>query len=358
MYAQYYQTEFEIDQWTEMEMKRAQVYFQFDSANYVRSRKEDLIQTQLDIEKEAARLKRRLNNRLKRRLKRRGISHDGNEANDVVLAVVDDTIVSTANSIVDSFDDVNASTPQSIVERGKEQDTSSIIMDKTVDDFLLSLKNDSQNYLDSLNEEDPIYSTRAFINDFLSFSDDISQYLPIENDLIEMNNLLKQCGLYVVELNAFIDDLKVVEFADSVLKSPYKKETRIDAQNKLKSVKFRTDGQIKCSYVNSLLHGLSIYYLSTSNMMDLIDEIIEHQQRYLVSKTDDEKNEITEDMRSCIEFDARVDNFRSVKYMSDIYDKIIHDVIFYDEEGRIVFEKFNMDSLKTIKKDLEYMRKQ
>ena len=44
--------------------------------------------------------------------------------------------------------------------------------------------------------------------------------------------------------------------------------------------------------------------------------------------------------------------------MSDIYDKIISEILCYDENDEFVFQEFNMDGLLEIKASLELMRQQ
>ena len=92
--------------------------------------------------------------------------------------------------------------------------------------------------------------------------------------------------------------------------------------------------------------------------MDLITEITECHKKYFASETDEERVAVSKELTSSIEFDARVKNFRSVKYMSDIYDKIISEILCYDENDEFVFQEFNMDGLLEIKASLELMRQQ
>lgn len=360
-FAQKPQTVEDIDAWAQNEIKAAHESFRTDSIAFISGKMEKLNQKIKDIGIEAEKQKKKLEKR----------SHptnaSSNRANGVaegesIVATKPDTKVPLdtvdVKPQVGAHDELQTSPTTISQEQPASTSMNSPSMTLSINETLVPIKRNCKELLNKLTGEDEILITRQFLHDFIAMSDDIGQYVQIKEDLAEIDRLMVQRKQKLEDLESFIGDLQIVSFADSVLSSPYDKAKRVEAQTKLKSVKFATDKQRKCSLADSLRHGLDIYFLSTSNMMDLITEITECHKKYLASETDAERAAVSKELTSSIEFDARVKNFRSVKYMSDIYDKIISEILCYDENDEFVFQEFNMDGLLKIKSSLELMRQQ
>ena len=233
-----------------------------------------------------------------------------------------------------------------------------------------SLKAMCVEHLTNLKGRDEMNSTNKFLCDFLKMNDDIGMYIQIKDDLEEVYNICLQRGLVVTELRLFISDLQTIMHADAVLGISYKKQNIIDAQKRIETIKSFTEKQKKCHYVDAICLGLKRYYLATSNMLDLIQQIEDYSEQYnkYIEKYKDagfetdeaqsEKNEIFEGLKSEIEFEARIENFRRVKFMSEMYDQIVNEILHNDENGNFALNEFDMKKLKEIKDNLEKMRQQ
>ena len=351
----------DIDAWAQNEIRLARESFRKDSIEFMRSRTEKLNQKIKKISDEAEKQKKKLEKK-NSPTKKPSTELDSEVAKDSNIVLSPDTITSHDTLAVrpqegTRVDSSISSTPANHAQQNVSVGKSSS-KNPSNNGVVTSLKKGCKDYLNKLTQEDEMASTRQFILDFLTMSDDIGQYIQIEEDLVEIYGLLTQHGQDIAELIFFIEDLQIVSFADSVLSSPYNKSKRVEAQTKMKRVKFQTEKQRKCTFVNSLRHGLDIYFLCTSNMMDFISEIKEYHTKYNASKTEEEKTKISKDLTASIEFDARVKNFRSVKFMSDMYDKIVSEILCYDDNNRFVFQGFKMDDLEKLKSDLESMRQQ
>lgn len=357
--AQKPQTVEDIDVWVQNEIKAARESFHKDSIDYMVRRTGNLNEKIKEIKDEAERLKKKIEKKI--RLTKEPIASRQNNVEVKDSSVVSEQNKSASMSNIDlrPIDGTHKTSPTSPTSPRRviaiEKSTSMVPSNS---ETVISLKKRCKDLLNNLVGEDEIHITRQFLHDFIAMSDDIGQYIQIKEDLSEIDRLLVQRGWDLTEFKSFIGDLHIVLFADSVLSSPYDKAKRIEAQSKMKGIKFLTDNQRKCSLVDSLSHGLNIYFLSTSNMLDLITEITECHKKYITSETDAERAAVSKELTFSIEFDARVKNFRSVKYMSNIYDKIISEILCYDENDGFVFQEFNMDGLKEIKASLEAMRQQ
>lgn len=359
-FAQKPQTVEDVDAWAQNEIKAAHESFRKDSIAFISGRMEKLNQKIKDIGVEAGKQKKKLEKR-PQPTKASNNRVTGVEEGDSIVAAKADKIVPL--DTIDVKPQVGAhdgsQTSPATINQAQQVATSSNSPSKAPSNngTVALIKKGCKELLNKLTGEDEILITRQFLHDFIAMSDDIGQYVQIKEDLAEIDRLLAQRNQKLEDFESFIGDLKIVSFADSVLGSPYDKAKRVEAQSKLKSVKFLTDKQRKCHLVDSLCHGLAIYYLSTSNMMDFIAEIEECHAKYKASNTDDERMAVSKELTSCVEFDARVKNFRSVKYMSDIYDKIVTEILSYDENGNYDFQNIDMDGLEKIKTDMEIMRR-
>lgn len=358
-FAQNPKTPEDIDAWAQNEIRLARESFRKDSIEFMRSRTEKLNLRIKKISDEAEKQKKKLEKK-NSPTKKPATEQDSEVAKDSNIALSPDTIASHDTLAVRPLEGPRVDSSISSTPANHAQQEVSVVKSSSKNPSnngaVTSLKKGCKDYLNKLTQEDETTSTRQFILSFLSMSDDIGQYYQIKEDLVEIYGLLTQRGQDITELKLFIEDLQIVSFADSVLSSPYNKAKRVEAQNKMKRIKFMTEKQRKCTFVNSLRHGLDIYFLCTSNMMDFITEIKECHTKYIASKTDEEKTKISKDLTESIEFDARVKNFRSVKFMSDMYDKIVSKILCYDDNNRFVFQEFKMDDLEKLKSDLESMR--
>lgn len=358
--AQKPQTAEDVDVWAQNEIKTARESFQKDSIEFMRSKTEKLNQKIKEIGVEAEKQKKKIENQKKKLPTKGTVTGQEGVVKDPNISIKHDSIISRDTTDVKTQGEarVDLTTKPSSPKHTQQTVTPGKKTTSSNSGAVNSHKRVCKEYLKKLMPEDDISSTRQFIHNFLTMSDDISMYTQIKEDLMDLHSLLNQSGQDLMELKSFIGDLQIVSFADSVLNSPYDKAKRVDAQTKMKGIKFLTEKQRKSTLVDSLRHGLDVYFLSTSNMMDLITEITECHTKYIASETDEQRTTVSKELSSSIEFDARVKNFRSVKYISDIYDKIVTEILCYDNNGEFVFRKFNMDGLGEIKASLEAMRKQ
>lgn len=354
--AQKLQTEEDIAKWVQQEMNAARESFRIDSIDYMDRRTRKLNEKIESIKEKAEKLKKKIEKK-NHSTKEAEAKQDGTEVTGSNVVEKPNTTAPIPNielQPADSTHDENSANPPAPEQEIAVEKSPSEVSSKSK--AVKSLKKGCKEFLKRLTGEDEMNITRKFLHDFMAMYDDVSQYRQIKEDLVEIDRLLVERNQKMTELESFIRDLQTVSFADSVLTSPYDKANRVEAQEKMKNVKFLTDKQRNCALVDSLRHGLDIYFLSTTNMLDLITEITECHEKYIASETDAERTAVSKELTNSIEFDARVKNFRSVKYMSDMYDKIISEILCYDDHDEFVFQEFNIDALKEIKKSLEAMR--
>ena len=89
-------------------------------------------------------------------------------------------------------------------------------------------------------------------------------------------------------------------------------------------------------------------------MLDFVTEI---EEICLNAKGNNKNDSIYEELaislRESVEFEARVENIRLSQYLSDMYDEVCTKVIYVNEDNKYIFDKFDLNLLKELKKQIE-----
>lgn len=199
---------------------------------------------------------------------------------------------------------------------------------------------------------------QIFIQKYLSADKDVMHYLPLLSEMDTISTQLEKLDHDSVKpFILFTQSLHCIKLAQETLAQPLDKQQRVKAQNQLKSLQFYLPEQHESEKIDSLREGLRLYYLTTSNMLDLIDEIKSAHATYVaVDATEESKKEAIDELKTSIDFEGRVDNFKYVDYMYKIYSNIKEEVVPCDEQGNYLFDQIKLDQLEKYKKELETAR--
>lgn len=199
---------------------------------------------------------------------------------------------------------------------------------------------------------------QAFIQKYLSADKDVMHYLPLLSEMDTISIQLKKLNHDSAKpFILFTQSLHSVKLAQETLAKPLDKQKRIEIQNQLKNLHFYLSEQQESEKIDSLREGLRLYYLTTSNMLDLIDEIKSAHDAYVaVDATEEIKVRAADDLKSSIDFEGRVDNFKYVAYMYTMYRSIKKEVVPCDEQGNYLFNQIKLERLEEYKKELEAVR--
>lgn len=209
-----------------------------------------------------------------------------------------------------------------------------------------------------LNGVDSLPHVRNLVNHLMVADSVVENYYSI---LDEFSLLAERISKFDAEsgkrLSKFVKDIVSVKQAQETLRKPYNKEGRNKAQEGLKNVSSLSDEQQKTCKLDDLKEGLRLYFLTTSNMLDVIEEIESACNLYISPEvSEDDKKKAAESIKESLSFEARVANFRLVPYMNELFEEICNKVIVTDDDGNLRFEDFDMTRLNQIKDDLLIVR--
>lgn len=155
-------------------------------------------------------------------------------------------------------------------------------------------------------------------------------------------------------LEQFIKEISAIKETEILLGQRYDGEQRRKLMEILNNAEYMTEEQRQSQKVDSIKRSLSLYKLATSNMLDFITEI---EEICLNAKGNNKNDSIYEELaislRESVEFEARVENIRLSQYLSDMYDEICTKVIYEDEDNKYIFDKFDLNLLKELKKQIK-----
>ena len=223
-------------------------------------------------------------------------------------------------------------------------------------------KNEGRTLVQSLSEATDLPNTETFVLGLLKAESNVMNYLSLLSELETMVGQLMDLNIadsIKKHIPDFLQGLRAVSFASVVLNEKYDKQNRVKAQSGLDKLNFYTKEQMQSVQIDSLKQGLRLFYLTTSNMLDLIDEIESFHNEYTTVDSLSRSSkviEISTGLSESINFEARNNNISYVPYMWRMYKTIVQDVIVKDENGGYVFDEFDMPKLRSLKKEIEEVR--
>lgn len=197
----------------------------------------------------------------------------------------------------------------------------------------------------------------AWVDSLVNADDSLHHYDAIIHDLDSLGGRISKLDVRIGgRLKGFAGDVKALKNAREVLGKPYNKAEKDVALSRLDSLSFLNKKQMEACSVDSLKDALRFYYLTTSNMMDLIQEIKDAHAMYnREGANEKDKEKAQASLQESFSIEARIDNFRMVSYMNGLYEEILR-IVQPDKNGKYKFESFDMDRLEAIKKELEEVR--
>lgn len=218
---------------------------------------------------------------------------------------------------------------------------------------------DYWNKQEGLLKGDSVFTNvKALVDSLVNADDSLHHYYAIIHDLDSLGSRISKLDTCIGrKLKGFVKDVNAVKNAEETLNTSYNKTKKDAALSGLNSLSFLNKTQVEACSVDSLKEALRFYYLTTSNMLDLIQEIQDAYAMYTKeSASEQDKENAQAAMLESFSIEARIDNFRMVAYMNGLYKEIL-DIVQQDENGKYQFENFDMNRLESIKQELEKDRK-
>ena len=201
-------------------------------------------------------------------------------------------------------------------------------------------------------------NVKALVDGLVNADDSLHHYYAIIHDLDSLGGRISKLDTCIGgKLKGFVKDVNAVKNAEETLNTPYNKAKKDAALGGLNSLSFLNKAQVEICSVDSLKEALRYYYLTTSNMLDFIQEVQDAHAMYTKEgASEQDKENAQASLRESFSIEARIDNFRMVAYMNGLYKEIL-DIVLQDENGNYRFESFDMNRLESIKQELEKDRK-
>ncbi len=202
----------------------------------------------------------------------------------------------------------------------------------------------------------PTLELSKFVTNLMERDNNPLNYLPILNQLDSLTTLLTPYeNLNSIGLGKFTTDLHTLSEAIEILQQPYD-GNRIDAViDSIDNLTFYTESQMLNQQVDSVFKSVKQYYGITTNLQELLSDVIAGQERYIVAATDEEKTEILKEIDENIMFDLRNERISRIPFMKSQLDTVFQSCP-RDETGKLLPESFDVERLRRLYESNEQAR--
>lgn len=181
-------------------------------------------------------------------------------------------------------------------------------------------------------------------------------YLPIIDQLDSVAAILSPYeNLNSIGLSKFTADLHILSEAIEILQQPYAGERINIVIDSIDNLTFHSKSQEQNQQVDSIFNSVKQYYGITTNLQELLNDMINGQENYTAATTEEEKTEILKELEENLMFDLRNERLSRVPYL-----KAQLDIVFQscprDESGVLIPELFDVERLREIYESNEQAR--
>lgn len=194
----------------------------------------------------------------------------------------------------------------------------------------------------------PAPELTKFITNLIGRDSNALNYLPIINQLDSLTALLAPFEkLDSIGLNKFTTDLHTLSEAIDILQSPYDGRRVNAVTDSIGNLKFYTESQVANQAVDSIFKSVKEYYGITTNLQELLDDMLNGRERYMAAAKEEEKTEILEEIDENITFEFRNERISRIPYMRKQLD-LVFQYCPRDTTGKILPESFDVERLQAL----------
>lgn len=195
-----------------------------------------------------------------------------------------------------------------------------------------------------------------YVTNLIERDDNPLNYLPIIDQLDSIAAILSPYeNLNSIGLSKFTADLHILSEALEILKQPYDGERINIVIDSIDHVTFHSKSQMENQQVDSIFNSVKQYYGITTNLQELLNDMIDGKERYMTATTEEERTEILKEIEENLMFDLRNKRLSRIPYL-----KAQLDIVFKscprDESGKLIPESFDVERLKEIYESNERAR--
>lgn len=202
--------------------------------------------------------------------------------------------------------------------------------------------------LKHLPNDAPTPELAKYVTNLMGKDENPLNYLPIINQLDSLTILLNPYeNLNSIGLTKFTADLHVLSEAIEILQKPYDGERIKAVIDSIDNLTFHTESQMANQQVDSIFKSVKQYYGITTNLQELLNDMINGQEHYTTATTDEEKTEILKEIEENLMFDFRNKRLSRIPYLKKQLD-IVFQACPRDESGKLIPESFDVERLKEL----------
>lgn len=194
----------------------------------------------------------------------------------------------------------------------------------------------------------PMPEVSKYVTDIMTRDANPLNYLPIVGQLDSLTVLLGSFeSMNSIGLEKFTADLHTLADAIEILDHPYNGESINAVTDSIDHLTFFTESQKECQEVDSIFKSVKQYYGITTNLQELLDDMINGKERYMAAATEEEKSEILNEIDEMLMFDNRNERISRIPYLKSQLD-IVFQSCPRDEAGNLLPESFDTERLQAL----------
>ena len=202
----------------------------------------------------------------------------------------------------------------------------------------------------------PALEITKFINKILEYDSNPFNYLSIVSTL---DTIAQQLSPYAISdslpLKKFVADLHLLDEATNLINLPYDGQRIKSVTDLIPNVTFFSNSQRENLEVDSVFTSLRQYYGITTNLQELLQDIINGQENYIKATSDGERNIVISQLEEAISFDVRNKRISRIPYLKMQFDTILS-ACPRDENNMLLPQSFDLNTLKNIYESNEAVR--
>lgn len=189
----------------------------------------------------------------------------------------------------------------------------------------------------------------SFLVAFMSQSNDPSQYLSLKEDIRRISSQLEgRSNETFVHFSNFLADLEVLEKSVFILNNLNTKDVVSGNLSAINKAKFYKPEQVKS--IEPIITSLKKYNSAKMYLNSVLTTI---KESYDTFKSSGDTKEPSENINDELASNITVSTISSVPCMEKIYKRVTSEVLVYNEDKSLNFEKFNIRLLEELIKGLE-----
>lgn len=192
-------------------------------------------------------------------------------------------------------------------------------------------------------------NVESFLIAFMSQYNDPQQYLSLKEEILKINRQLEgRDNETFVQFNQFVEELDVLENSLFILNHISAKNVVAENISAINRAKFYTPEQIES--IEPVIASLKNYSSAMIYIRAMLSTIKSSYDLYVDSGQTQKPSEAIEDE---LTFEIGISKILSVPCIKNIYQRVVDDVLAYNDDESLNFEKFNVYLLEELIKELE-----